>query len=175
LVWPNAREETFLVLWRLSGVDPAKAKPADVKAAALALEKARGGFLAFAAPDEVGAFVKGAACLGAGTAGEAAAVRARGGDAPRNVRFAYPREGGPLSIYALAIPSDASSPEAAYRLIDALLSPDNARKDADAAGLTDAETPVEAEVWKRLAPEPMLDPALASAMQSEWRRLSASK
>jgi len=175
LVWPNAREETFLVLWRVMSVDPAKAKPADVKAAAQTLEKARSGFLAFAAPDEVGAFVKGAACLGAGTAGEAAAVLARGGDAPRNVRFAYPREGGPLTIYAFAIPSDAPSPEAAYRLIDSLLNPDNARKDAAAAGLTDPETPVDAEVWKRLFPEPVLDPAVIAAMQGEWKRLTSAK
>ncbi len=175
LVWPNAREETFLALWRVTGVDPAKARLADVKAAAQILEKARGGFLAFAAPDEVGAFVKGAACLGAGTAGEAAAVQARGGDAPRNVRFAYAREGGPLAIFAFAIPADAPAPEAAYRLIEALLSPDNARKDAAAAGLSDAQSPVEAQVWKRLAPEPTLDPAVASAMQSEWRRLTSSK
>ena len=175
LVWPNAREETFLALWRLMGVDAAKAKLADVKAAAQTLAKVRRGFLAFAAPDEVGAFVKGAACLGAGTAGEAAAVLARSGDNPRNIRFAYPREGGPLAIYAFAIPADAPSPEAAHRLIDALLSPDNASKNAAAAGLTNAQAPVDAEVWKRLSPEPTLDATVAAAIQSEWRRLAASK
>lgn len=175
LVWPNAREESFFAVWRLMGVDPAKAKPADVKAAALTLEKARGGFLAFAAPDEVGAFVKGAACIGAGGEGEAAAAIARGGDTPPPVRFAYPREGAPLALYAFAIPADAPSPEAAYRLIDALLVPDNSRKDAAAAGVNDFETPVDAEVWKRLTPEPVLDPLVASAMQSEWRRLVAAK
>ena len=175
LVWPNAREESFYAVWRLTGVDPAKAKPADVKAAALTLEKARGAFLAFAAPDEVGAFVKGAACLGAGYAGEAAAAVARGGDNPPNVRFAYPREGAPLALYALTIPADAPAPEAAYRLIDALLSADNARKDAAAAGLNDPETPPDPEIWKRLTPEPVLDASVSSAMQSEWRRLVAAK
>ena len=175
LVWPNAREESFYAVWRLMGVDATKAKPADVKAAALTLEKARGGFLAFAAPDEVGAFVKGAACIGAGGAGEAAAAIARGGDNPPNVRFAYPREGAPLALYALAIPADAPSPEAAYRLIDALLSPDNARRDAASAGVNDSETPVDPDIWKRLTPEPVLDPAVATAMQGEWRRLTSAK
>ncbi len=175
LVWPNAREESFYAVWRMTGVDPAKAKLADVKAAAQTLEKARGGFLVFAAPDEVGAFVKGAACIGAGGAGEAAAAIARGGDNPPNVRFAYPREGAPLALYALAIPADAPSPDAAYRLIDALLAPDNARRDAAAAGLHDALAPVDSDIWKRLSPEPVLDPAVANAMQSEWRRLAAAK
>lgn len=175
LVWPNAREETFLVVWRVLGLDAAKAKPADVKSAGLVLEKARANFLTFGAPDEVGAFVKGAACWGAGTAGEAGAALARGGDNPRNVRFAYAREGGPLAIYALAIPADAPTPEAAYRLIDALLEPENSRRNATAAGLTDAQSPVEAEIWKRLTAEPVFDAAVASAMQSEWRRLTASK
>jgi putrescine transport system substrate-binding protein len=175
LVWPNAREETFLAIWRVLGIDPARARPAEVKAAALALEKARGGFLAFAAPDEVGAFVKGAACWGAGTAGEAAAALVRGGDNPRNVGFVYPREGAPLALYAFAIPADAPSPDAAYRLIDALLEPDNARRDAADAGLTDAEAPVEAEVWRRLAPEPVFDAATAAAVQAEWRRLTSAK
>ena len=175
LVWPNAREESFFAVWRLMGVDPAKAKPADVKAAAQVLEKARGGFLAFAAPDEVGAFAKGAACMGAGSASEAAAAMARGGDNPPNIRFAYPREGAPLALYAFAIPLDAPSPEAAYRLIDALLAPDNALKDIAVAGLNDPQTPVDPDVWKRLSPEPVFDPAVTSAMQSEWRRLSAAK
>lgn len=175
LVWPNAREESFFVVWRLTGVDPARAKPADVKAAAAILEKARGGFLAFAAPDEVSAFVKGAACIGAGGAGEAAAAIARGGDNPPNVRFAYPREGAPVALYAFALPKDAPSPDAAYRLIDTLLAPENARRDAAAAGVNDPQTPLDPDVWKRLTPEPVLDPAVAGAMQSEWRRLAAVK
>jgi putrescine transport system substrate-binding protein len=175
LVWPNAREESFFAVWRLMGVDAARARLADVKAAALTLEKVRGGFLAFAAPDEVGAFAKGAACIGAGAAGEAAAAIARGGDSPPNVRFAYPREGAPLALYALAIPADAPSPDAAYRLIDTLLAPENARRDAAAAGLNDAQTLADADIWKRLTPEPVLDPAVANAMQSEWRRLIAAK
>ena len=82
------------------GVDAARAKPAEVKSAAAILDRARNGLLVFGAPDEVGAFAKGAACLGAGSAGEAAAAVARGGDRAAKVRFAYPREGAPLALYA---------------------------------------------------------------------------
>ncbi len=146
-----------------------------MKSAAALLDRARGVLLAFAAPDEVGALAKGAGCLGAGTAGEAAAVAARGGDSAPMIRFAYPREGAPLTIYAFAIPANAPAPDAAYRLLDALLKPDNARRDAALAGLNSAEDAVDLEILKRLPPEPVFDAAVAAAMQSEWKRLTSAK
>jgi putrescine transport system substrate-binding protein len=175
VVWPDAHEETFLAIWKVQGVDAARAKPADVKSAAAILERARNSFLVFAAPDEVGAFAKGAACLGAGTAGEAAAAVARGGDIAPQVRFAWPREGAPLAIYAFAIPSDAASPDAAYRFLDAALAPETARRAAAAAGVNGAQEPTDLDQLKRLTPEPALDPAVATAMQAEWKRLAATK
>ena len=175
IVWPDAREESFIAAWRLMGVDPARAKPADVKAAAKLIDRARGTFVAFAAPDEVGAFAKGAACLGAGTMGEAEAVRLRGGDSPPNVRFAYPREGAPLEIYAFAIPRDAPSPDGAYRLINAMLAPEAAERDAESAGVIGAEETTDLDQLKRLTPEPAFDAATSAAMQSEWKRLTTSK
>jgi putrescine transport system substrate-binding protein len=175
IVWPDARDETFLALWKVMGVDAARARPAEVKSAAAILERARNSFLVFAAPDEVGAFAKGAACLGAGTAGEAAAAVARGGDNAPQVRFAWPREGAPLALYAYAIPADAASPDAAYRFLDMALAPDNARRAAAAAGVNGAEDAADLDQLKRLTPEPALDPAVAAAIQAEWKRLTAAK
>jgi len=175
IVWPDAREESFIAAWRLMGVDPAHAKPADVKPAAALIDRARRTFVAFAAADEVGAFAKGAACLGAGTMGEAEAVRLRGGDNAPNVRFAYPREGAPLEIYAFAIPRDAPSPNGAYRLIDAMLAPETAERDAESAGVIGAEEATDLDQLKRLTPEPAFDAATSAAMQSEWKRLTTGK
>ena len=175
IVWPDAREESFLAIWRMQGVDPARARPADVKAAGATLDRARGGFVAFAAPDLVGAFAKGAACLGAGTAGEAAAVAVRGGDNAPTVRFVYPREGAPLALYAFAIPRDAPSPDLAYRLVDALLASDSASRDAESAGVESAEGNSQVDALRKLQPEPVLDAALAAALQSEWKRLATTK
>ena len=174
-IWPDAREESFLVAWKLAGVDPARARPADVKSASAVLEKARAAFQVFAVVDEVGALAKGAACLGAGTAGEAAAAMARGGDNAPTIRYAYPREGAPLAIYAFAIPANATAPEAAYRLIDALLEPEAAKADANKAGVNSALEASDLEMLKRLTPEPTLDAALMSAMQAEWKRLTSAK
>jgi putrescine transport system substrate-binding protein len=175
VVWPDAREESFAAVWRVMGLDPAKAKPADVKSAGVALERASGAFIAFAAPDEVGALAKGSGCLGAGTAGEAAAVAARAGDAAPPIRFAYPREGATLAIYAYAIPAKAPAPDAAYALLDALLAPDNARRDAASAGVNSAQDAGDLDELKRLAPEPAFDAALTSAIQAEWKRLTTAK
>ena len=175
IVWPDARLASFLAVWRLTGLDPARARPTDVKSAAAVLDRARGAMLAFAAPDEVGALAKGAGCLGAGTAGEAAAVAARGGDSAPSIRFAYPREGAPLTLYAYAIPANAAAPLAAYQFLDALLAPDNARRDAALAGLNGAEEAIDLEILKRLPPEPWLDAAVDAAMQAEWKKLTAAK
>ncbi len=175
IVWPDARDESFLVTLRLFGFDPAHAKLGEVKGAAAFLERVRGAYVGFAAPDEVGALAKGAACLGAGTAGQAAAVAARGFDNPPNIRFAYPREGAPLILYAFAIPDGAPSPDAAYRLLDALLAPENARRNAASAGVIGAEDATDLDQLKRLPTEPVFDGAVAAAMQNEWKRLTSAK
>ncbi|MDE3177589.1 MAG: hypothetical protein KGM15_15930, partial [Pseudomonadota bacterium] len=85
------------------------------------------------------------------------------------------REGAPLALYAFAIPANSTVPDAAYRLIDALLEPATAKADAEKAGVNDAQAAGEIEILKRLTPEPVLDTAVASAMQSEWRRLVSAK
>jgi putrescine transport system substrate-binding protein len=175
VVWPDERERSFLAVWRLIGLDPARATPAHVKNAGALLERTRGTVLAFAAPDEVGALAKGAGCLGAGTAGAAAAVAARGGDNAPAIRFAYPREGATLTLYAYSIPADAPAPLDAYRLLNALLTPDNARRNAALAGLNSAEDPIDLEALKRLTPEPLLDGTIEQAMQGEWKRLTSAK
>jgi putrescine transport system substrate-binding protein len=175
IVWPDAREESFIAAWRLMGVDPAHAKPAEVKSAAALIDRARRTYVAFAAADEVGAFAKGAACLGAGTMGEAEAVRLRSGDNAPNVRFAYAREGTPLEIYAFAIPRDAPSPEGAYRLIDAMLAPETAERNAESAGVIGAEEATDLDQLKRLTPEPVFEAATSAAMQNEWKRLTTGK
>jgi putrescine transport system substrate-binding protein len=175
IVWPDAREDSFLAAWKLIGLDAARAKPVDVKNAASLLDRARGTFVAFAAPDEVGALAKGTGCLGAGTAGEAAAVATRGFDNPPNIRFAYPREGAPLTVYGFAIPANAPSPDAAYRLLDWLLQPDNARRDAASAGVNSAQETTDLDPLKRLTPEPVFDAAMTAAMRNEWKRLNSGK
>jgi len=48
-------------------------------------------------------------------------------------------------------------------------------RDAALAGLNNAEDAIDLEALKRLPPEPVLEPAVDAAMQSEWKRLTSAK
>ncbi len=174
LLIPDVRDEAFLAAWRLLGVDAARANANDVKNAGALLDRIRPVALAFAAPDVVGAMARGTACLAAGTLGEAEAANARSDGSPA-VRFAYPREGALLLLVAFAIPRDAVNADQGYALLDFLLRPDNATRDAKCAGLVSAEDSGQTDSLKRLSPEPVLDDRLTAAMEAEWKRLRAAK
>jgi len=177
IVLPDARDALFVAAWRTLGVDPGRASAIDVKGAGVLIGRARQAARAFAAPDVVGALASGAACLAVGDAGEAeaASARSREGGAPLNIRFALPKEGGALSLDAFAIPRDAPHPSEAYALLDFLLRPDIAARDARAARLVGAQAAGEDEILKRLSPEGAYDARLAAAIQTEWARLRAGK
>lgn len=80
-----------------------------------------------------------------------------------------------MAIQAFAIPSDATNPEQAYALLDFLLRPENAARDAKAAGLVSAEDSSQVETLKRLWPEGAFDESIATAVAKEWARLRAAK
>ncbi len=173
VVLPDARDALFIAGWRTLGVDPARATAFNVKSAAALIDRARQGARAFPAPDVVGALASGAACLSVGDAGEAeaASARSREGGAPLDIRFALPREGGALSLDAFAIPRDAPHPDEAYALLDFLLRPDIAARDARAARLIGALDASQNESLKRLWPAGAYDARIESAVQAEWTRL----
>ncbi|MGD0564595.1 MAG: extracellular solute-binding protein [Roseiarcus sp.] len=177
IVLPDARDALFIAAWRTLGVDPARATAADVKSAGALIGRLRLAARAFPAPDVVGALASGAACLAVGDAGEAeaASARSREGGAPLSIRFALPREGGALSMDALAIPRDAPHADEAYALLDFLLRPDIAARDASAARLVSALDASQNESLKRLWPEGAYAAPLASAVQTEWAGLRADK
>jgi putrescine transport system substrate-binding protein len=163
IVLPDARDALFIAAWRTLGV----------KNAGVFLARARLAARAFPARDVVGALASGAACLSVGDAGEAeaASARSREGDAPLDIRFALPREGAAMSIDAFAIPRDAPHPDEAYALLDFLLRPDIADRDARAAGLVNAQAKGQEGNLRLLWPEGVYDARLASEVQSEWTHL----
>lgn len=177
IVLPDARDALFIAAWRTLGVDPARAAAADVKRAGALIDRALQVARAFPAPDVVGALASGAACLSIGDAGEAeaASARSREGGAPLDISFALPREGGALSLDAFAIPRDAPNPDEAYALLNFLLRPDIAARDARAARLVSALDASQNDSLKRLSPAGAYDARLESAVQTEWARLRAGK
>ena len=75
--------------------------------------------------DPISAIAGGAVCLTFGDAAQAeiASRRSREGRRRLDIRFAEPKEGGPIAIDALAEPHDAPHPREASALIDFLLRP----------------------------------------------------
>ena len=122
------------------------------------IDRRGGNYVAFASPDEVGALAKGAGCLGAGSAGAAAATGSRGFDNPPNIRFAYPREGAPLILYSYAIPDTARSPDAAYRCSTRCSTPTTPAATPLRRGSTRRVDAADLDQLKRLTPEPVFDP-----------------
>ncbi len=101
--------------------------------------------------------------------------RAKQSGQPLAIEFVIPPEGGPMSIDAFAIPKDAPHPEEAYALLDFLLRPDIAARDARATGLTSGDEGGDREELARLFPEGAVYPALQMLIDQEWTRLKAGE
>jgi putrescine transport system substrate-binding protein len=88
-----------------------------------------------------------------------------------SIRFALPREGAAMSIDAFAIPRDAPHPDEAYALLNFLLRPDIAERDARAARLVSAQAAGQDGTLRLLWPEGVYDARLAGEVQAEWTHL----
>ena len=172
---PDARDEMFIAAWRLLGIDPPRLRERDVKAAADLIIRARKTVRLPASRDPIAAIAGGAVCLTVGDAAQAgiASRRSREGGEGSDIRHIQPREGGPLSIDALAEPRDAPHPDQALALIDFLLRPAVAAKATEAAGLASAETSAGAESFRSLWPVGAYDPRLEPVVEREWARVRA--
>ena len=174
---PDGRDDLFMAAWRFLGANLARLNALDVKRAADLLIRVKTGARAFGLRDYVGALANGSACLSLGRMDDAGLANARAaqGGRTRDIRFVVPKEGAPMSIDALAIPRDAPHPSEAYALLDFLLRPEIAARDARATGLPSGEDPGAEEILKRLFPTGAVDPALAPVIDKEWARVKTAK
>jgi putrescine transport system substrate-binding protein len=172
---PDSRDELFAAAWRLLGVDPAKLRERDVKAAADLIIRASATARLPVSRDTIAAIAGGAVCLTFGDAAQAriASRRSREGAQGLDIRYAQPREGAPIAIDALAEPRDAPHPDEAPALIDFLLRPDVAAQATEAAGHASAELNVTAESLRYLWPVGAYDPRLSALIEKEWARVRA--
>ncbi len=172
---PDARDEMFIAAWRLMGVDPARVRERDVKAAADLIIRARAGARQPASRDPISAIAGGAVCLTFGDAAQAdiATRRSHEGGEGLEIQFAEPREGGPIAIDALAEPRDTPHPKEALALINFLLRPSIVAEATAAAGLASAEAEVPALNFRGLWPVDVYYPALVPVIEKEWARVRA--
>ena len=174
---PDARDNLIVAAWRYAGVDPTRAAAPDIKRAVDLVVRARMGIRTFGASDIAGSLAAGSACLAMGSQGDAelATSRAAAGGEKRDIRFAVPKEGGPLSLDALAIPRDAPNVAMAYALADFLMRPDIAARNATASRVSSGEIAGADELMKRLWPAGALAPGLVAIADKEWARLRAAR
>lgn len=174
---PNDRDALFMAAWRFLNANPARLTALDVKRAGDLLLRVKMRVRAFGVRDYVGALANGSACLSLGRADDAALAIARAKQGGRNVdiRFLVPKEGAPMSLDALAIPGDAPHPAESYALLDFLLRPDIAARDARATGLASGEDAGADDALKRLFPTGALDAAMTGLVEKEWARVLAAK
>jgi putrescine transport system substrate-binding protein len=172
---PDARDEMFVAAWRLIGINPSALRERDVMAAADLIIRARAAVRLPISRDPIAAIAGGAVCLTFGDAAQAeiASRRSREGGAGFDIRFAEPREGGPMAIDALAEPRDAPNPNEASALIDFLLRPAVAAEATASIGLTSAEAAAPAENFRGLWPVGVYDAKLVPVIEREWARTRA--
>jgi putrescine transport system substrate-binding protein len=174
---PDSRDDLFMAAWRFIGANPARLNALNVKQAADLLIKVKMAARAFALRDYVGALVNGSVCVSLGRAADAPLAMARAKQGGRSVQigFVVPKEGAPMSIDALAIPKDAAHPAQAYALLDFLLRPEIAARNARATGLASGDDGGDADALKRLLPTGAIDAALAPLVEKEWARVKSAK
>ena len=174
---PDSRDDLFMAAWRFLGVNPARLNALDLRRAADLLIRVKAGARAFGVRDYVGALANGSVCLSPGRMDDAATAIARAAEGGRkaDIRFVAPKEGAPMSLDALAIPVDALHPDLGYALLDFLMRPETAARDARATGLSSGEDAGDPELLKRLFPSGATDPALVPAIEKEWARVKAAK
>ena len=174
---PDDRDNMFMAAWRYLGANPMRLGPVEVKRAGDLLLRLKAGARAFSAPDIIGALANGSACVSVGGDADArrAMDRARQGGEATNIRFIIPKEGAPMSIDSFAIPKDAPHANEAYALLDFLLRPDIAARNARTTGLSSGEDGGSEDDFKRLSPTAAMEPAVAALVEKEWQRVKTAK
>jgi putrescine transport system substrate-binding protein len=174
---PDGRDDLFMAAWRFLSANLAKLNALDVKRAADLLIRVKIGARAFGVRDYVGALANGSVCLSIGRMDDAALAmtRAKQGDRKANIGFVVPKEGAPMSLDTLAIPKDAPHSAESYALLDFLLRPDIAARNAHATGLSSGEDSGQEDILKRLFPTGAVDPSLSPIIEKEWARVRMAK
>ena len=177
LAVPDAPDELFIAAWRTLGVDPAKAGAFDVHRAAPLVLAAVTAARIWGEADGIAALAKGEACLGLGTPLDArlASRRGPGSGGPNEVYFVQPREGGPMAIDAFVVPRDAAHADEAYLLMNSLLKPETASRNAATIGLTSAEQPGQEQALKQHWPVGAFNPAVGALVEQEWRMIRQTR
>ena len=172
---PNQRDALFIAAWRYLNFDLTRLREIDVKAAADVLLRLRPLAKYFLVDSAARLLASKAACIDIGEASMArfASKASAEAGAPLDVRFAIPREGGPMSLDAFGVPRDAPEPTQALALMTYLSRPDISAQSASRAGVVSALAGGQDATLKMLWPTGAFDAALEALVAREWERVRA--
>lgn len=160
----DAREVFNIALLKL-GKSPNTTDPAEIKAAYEELLKLRPNVLAFSSDNPANSFISGEVSLGQLWNGSVRIAKKE--QAP--VDMVYPKEGPVLWVDNLAIPSNAKNPEAAYKLINYLLSAPVAEKLTLAIGYPTSNVKALPNLPKEITEDPAIYPPADILKNSQWQ------
>lgn len=160
----DAREVFNIALLKL-GKSPNTTDPAEIKAAYDELLKLRPNVLAFSSDNPANSFISGEVSLGQLWNGSVRIAKKE--QAP--VDMVYPKEGPVLWVDNLAIPSNAKNPEAAYKLINYLLSAPVAEKLTLAIGYPTSNVKALPNLPKEITEDPAIYPPADILKNSQWQ------
>ena len=147
--------EVFHIALLLDGKSPNTRNEADIKAAYERLEKLLPNVVTFNSDSPEVPFVQGEATLGMIWNGSAYLAHKEN----PALQFVYPKEGAILWMDNYAIPKNARNVDGAYKFIDFLLRPENAKVVTERMGFTMPNNGVKALLSPEVANDPTLFPS----------------
>ncbi len=189
----DSPEDMITAALKFLGLNPDSKKPDDIRKAADALTRVKGGVKKFHSSEYINALANGDICLAVGWAGDAFQARNRAREANNgvDVNYVIPKEGALMSLDNLAIPKDAPHLEAAYQFIDFLLRPEVAARNTAitnfANGVLASKAHIDKEildnksiypnddVLRRLYTITANDQATQRVVTREWTRVKTGK
>ncbi|HTC17644.1 MAG TPA: polyamine ABC transporter substrate-binding protein [Stellaceae bacterium] len=156
----DSAQDVFPAALVYLGRDPSSRDPADLEAAAKAVDAIRPYVRKFNSSEYINDLANGDVCLAFGYSGDVVQAKARASEAKNGVDIAYaiPKEGAMLWIDMMAIPKDAPHPGNALAFIDDVLQPETAAAISNAVAYANPNLKATALVAAKLRNDPGIYP-----------------
>ena len=156
----DSAQDVFPAALVYLGRDPQSRDPADLEAAAKAVDAIRPYVRKFNSSEYINDLANGDVCLAFGYSGDVVQAKARAAEAKNGVDIAYaiPKEGAMLWIDMMAIPKDAPHPGNALAFIDDVLRPETAAAISNAVAYANPNLEATALVAAKLRNDPGIYP-----------------
>jgi putrescine transport system substrate-binding protein len=156
----DSAQEIFPAALAYLGKDPLSRDPADLQAAASAVNAIRPYVRKFHSSQYINDLANGDLCVAWGYSGDVIQARNRANDAKNGVAIAYaiPKEGAMIWIDMMAIPKDAPHPQNALAFIDYVLRPQTVAAISNSVAYANPNTKATALVDAALRDDPAIYP-----------------